>query len=88
MLTGAEGWDRIPEPPSHAHLPQLHKLEELVEQERKVRTAMMNRAGLLALMLHQTIQHDPLTTDLRSKVAEPCSTEILYPTSSAKGDIQ
>ncbi|XP_021573401.1 CXXC-type zinc finger protein 1-like [Carlito syrichta] len=45
----------------------LHKLEELLEQERKVRTAMTNRAGLLALMLHQTIQHDPLTADLRSK---------------------
>ncbi|EPY75679.1 CpG binding protein-like protein [Camelus ferus] len=46
----------------------LHKLEELMEQEQKVCTAMMNRAGLLALMLHQTIQHDPLTSDLRSKV--------------------
>lgn len=28
--------------------------------------AMTNRAGLLALMLHQTIQHDPVTTDLRT----------------------
>uniref|UniRef100_A0A8W4FQ02 CXXC-type zinc finger protein 1 n=1 Tax=Sus scrofa TaxID=9823 RepID=A0A8W4FQ02_PIG len=46
----------------------LQKLEELVEQEQKVRTAMTNRAGLLGLMLHQTIQHDPLTSDLRSKV--------------------
>ncbi|CAK7313288.1 CXXC-type zinc finger protein 1 [Vulpes lagopus] len=46
----------------------LHKLEELVEQEHKVRTAMRNRAGLLGLMLHQTIQHDPLTTDLRSRL--------------------
>ncbi|XP_026947108.1 CXXC-type zinc finger protein 1-like [Sagmatias obliquidens] len=46
----------------------LLKLEELVEQEHKVRTAMKNRAGLLALMLHQTTQHDPLTTDLRSRV--------------------
>nr|XP_008507032.1 PREDICTED: CXXC-type zinc finger protein 1-like [Equus przewalskii] len=46
----------------------LHKLEELEEQENKVRTAMTNRAGLLALMLHQTIQHDPLTSDLRSRV--------------------
>ncbi|XP_075855298.1 CXXC-type zinc finger protein 1-like [Microcebus murinus] len=45
----------------------LHKLEELFEQEQKVRTAMTNRAGLLALMLHQTTQHDPLTTDLRSR---------------------
>uniref|UniRef100_A0A4W6EM47 CXXC-type zinc finger protein 1 n=1 Tax=Lates calcarifer TaxID=8187 RepID=A0A4W6EM47_LATCA len=43
-----------------------YKLDELFEQERNVRTAMTNRAGLLALMLHQTIQHDPLTTDLRS----------------------
>ncbi|XP_046896003.1 CXXC-type zinc finger protein 1a [Hypomesus transpacificus] len=43
-----------------------YKLDELFEQERNVRTAMTNRAGLLALMLHQTIQHDPITTDLRS----------------------
>uniref|UniRef100_A0A3P8XHM6 CXXC-type zinc finger protein 1 n=1 Tax=Esox lucius TaxID=8010 RepID=A0A3P8XHM6_ESOLU len=42
-----------------------YKLDELFEQERNVRTAMTNRAGLLALMLHQTIQHDPSTTDLR-----------------------
>ena len=45
---------------------QWYKLDELFEQERNVRTAMTNRAGLLALMLHQTIQHDPVTTDLRS----------------------
>ncbi|KAG8506585.1 CXXC-type zinc finger protein 1 [Galemys pyrenaicus] len=45
----------------------LHKLEELLEQERNVHTSMTNRAGLLALMLHQTTQHDPHTTDLRSK---------------------
>ncbi|XP_066500662.1 CXXC-type zinc finger protein 1a isoform X2 [Hoplias malabaricus] len=43
-----------------------YKLDELFEQERNVRTAMTNRAGLLALMLHQTIQHDPHATDLRS----------------------
>uniref|UniRef100_V9KTH7 CXXC-type zinc finger protein 1 n=1 Tax=Callorhinchus milii TaxID=7868 RepID=V9KTH7_CALMI len=43
-----------------------YKLDELFEQERNVRVAMANRAGLLALMLHQTIQHDPLSTDLRS----------------------
>uniref|UniRef100_A0A8C2KN07 CXXC-type zinc finger protein 1 n=1 Tax=Cyprinus carpio TaxID=7962 RepID=A0A8C2KN07_CYPCA len=28
--------------------------------------SMTNRAGLMALMLHQTIQHDPVTTDLRT----------------------
>lgn len=65
---GAEKRDGILEGPSHACPPQLLKLEELVEQEHKVRTAMKNRAGLLALMLHQTTQHDPLTTDLRSRV--------------------
>ncbi|XP_063064811.1 CXXC-type zinc finger protein 1a isoform X2 [Engraulis encrasicolus] len=43
-----------------------YKLDELFEQERNMRTAMTNRAGLLALMLHQTIQHDPVTTDLRT----------------------
>ncbi|XP_066436062.1 CXXC-type zinc finger protein 1 isoform X2 [Eleutherodactylus coqui] len=43
-----------------------YKLDELFEQERNVRMAMTNRAGLLALMLHQTIQHDPVTTDLRT----------------------
>ncbi|XP_041428173.1 CXXC-type zinc finger protein 1 isoform X2 [Xenopus laevis] len=43
-----------------------YKLDELFEQERNMRMAMTNRAGLLALMLHQTIQHDPVTTDLRT----------------------
>ncbi|KAK2501946.1 hypothetical protein MC885_017118 [Smutsia gigantea] len=46
----------------------MHKLEKLDEQEKKVRTAMKNRAGLLGLMLHKTIQHDPLTPNLCSGV--------------------
>lgn len=46
--------------------PQWYKLDELFEQERNVRLAMTNRAGLMALMLHQTIQHDPITPDLRT----------------------
>ncbi|XP_044528947.1 CXXC-type zinc finger protein 1-like [Gracilinanus agilis] len=45
-----------------------YKLEELLKQERIVRRAMTNPADFLALMLHQTTQHDPLTTDLRTKV--------------------
>lgn len=61
----AEGQHGILEAPSHTYPPQLH---ELVEQEHKERTAMMNRTGLPALMLHQAIQHDPLTTDLRSRI--------------------
>ena len=37
------------------------KLDELFEQERSVRLAMSNRMGVLGLMLHQTIDHDPMT---------------------------
>lgn len=64
-LSVAEGQHGILQAPSHTYPPQLH---ELVEQEYKVHTAMMNRTGLLALMFHQATQHDPLTTDLRSRV--------------------
>ena len=35
-------------------------LDELFEQERHVRTAMANRAGVLGLLLHHTVDHDPL----------------------------
>lgn len=40
---------------------QWMRLDELFEQERNVRMAMSNRMGVLGLMLHQTIDHDPLT---------------------------
>lgn len=39
---------------------QWLKLDELFEQERNIRVAMSNRVGVLGLMLHQTIDHDPL----------------------------
>ncbi|KAK7102665.1 CXXC-type zinc finger protein 1-like [Littorina saxatilis] len=42
-------------------LRQWMKLDELFEQERNVRMAMSNRMGVLGLMLHQTIDHDPMT---------------------------
>ncbi|KAL8601411.1 hypothetical protein ACOMHN_042415 [Nucella lapillus] len=42
-------------------LRQWMKLDELLEQERNVRMAMSNRMGVLGLMLHQTIDHDPMT---------------------------
>lgn len=42
------------------HLLQWLKLDELFEQERNIRVAMSNRVGVLGLMLHQTIDHDPL----------------------------
>lgn len=61
----AEGQHGILEAPSHTYPPQLH---ELVEQEHKVCKATMNRTGLLTLMLHQAVQHDPLSTDRRFRV--------------------
>ncbi|KAM9236184.1 LOW QUALITY PROTEIN: CXXC-type zinc finger protein 1 [Leptosomus discolor] len=48
------------------HVPLWYKLDKLFEQECNVWPAMTNQAGLLALMLHQAIQHDPLTTQLCS----------------------
>lgn len=44
------------------------KLDQLLGQKRSLCTAMTNGAGLLTLMLYQTIQHDSLTTNLRSSV--------------------
>lgn len=65
---GAGGWGRILDSLSSIQVPQLHKLEQLFEQEQKVHTFLMNWVGLLALMLHKTIQHDPFTSDLCSRV--------------------
>ena len=42
------------------------KLEELFERERSIRTAMSNRAGVLSLMLHQTIDHDAMKPILKT----------------------
>nr|KAG5700836.1 hypothetical protein BaRGS_024222 [Batillaria attramentaria] len=42
-------------------LRQWMKLDELFEQERNIRMAMSNRMGVLGLMLHQTVDHDPMT---------------------------
>ncbi|RUS84877.1 hypothetical protein EGW08_007346 [Elysia chlorotica] len=41
-------------------LRQWMKLDDLFEQERNIRMAMSNRMGVLGLMLHQTVDHDPL----------------------------
>ena len=35
-------------------------IDDLFEQERHIRAAMANRSGVLGLLLHQTIDHDPL----------------------------
>lgn len=39
---------------------QWMKLDDLFEQERNVRYAMSQRMGVLGLMLHQTVDHNPL----------------------------
>ncbi|XP_052283775.1 CXXC-type zinc finger protein 1-like isoform X2 [Dreissena polymorpha] len=39
---------------------QWMKIDELFEQERNVRFALANRMGVLGLMLHQTVDHNPL----------------------------
>ncbi|CAH1784566.1 unnamed protein product [Owenia fusiformis] len=36
---------------------QWMKLDELLEQERVIKVSLTNRAGVLGLMLHQTIEH-------------------------------
>ncbi|KAK2176784.1 hypothetical protein NP493_640g02009 [Ridgeia piscesae] len=41
-------------------LRQWMKLDDLFEQERNIRMAMASRSGVLGLMLHQTIDHDPM----------------------------
>lgn len=41
-------------------LRQWMLVDELLEQERHIRMAMSNRAGVLGLLLHDTIDHDPL----------------------------
>ncbi|XP_041349665.1 CXXC-type zinc finger protein 1-like [Gigantopelta aegis] len=40
---------------------QWLRIDELFEQERNIRMSMSNRMGVLGLMLHQTMDHDPLT---------------------------
>ena len=45
------------------------KIDELFERERHIRAAMTNRAGLMSLLLHQTVDHEALQK--RSTPARP-----------------
>ncbi|ESO87784.1 hypothetical protein LOTGIDRAFT_176884, partial [Lottia gigantea] len=36
-------------------------LDDLFEKERTIRMSMSNRMGVLGLMLHQSVDHDPMT---------------------------
>ena len=46
---------------------QWLKIDEIFDEERRIRTAMASRAGVVSLLLHQTIIHDPNCTDMRTK---------------------
>jgi len=37
---------------------QWMKVDELIEQERQVKSAMSSRAGVMALLLHSTFNHE------------------------------
>lgn len=46
---------------------QWLKIDEIFEEERRIRNAMMSRGGVIPLLLHQTIAHDPNVFDMRTK---------------------
>jgi COMPASS component SPP1 len=41
------------------------KLDDLFEDERRIRIAMANRSGVLGLVLHSTLDHDPMNPIMR-----------------------
>lgn len=50
---------------------QWLKMDELMDQERQVRTAMASRAGVLGLMLHSTYNHEIMEKLCRSNGGVP-----------------
>ncbi|XP_076815802.1 CXXC-type zinc finger protein 1-like [Clavelina lepadiformis] len=46
---------------------QWLKIDEIFDEERRIKTAMASRAGVVSLLLHQTIVHDPHCADMRTK---------------------
>lgn len=41
---------------------QWLKIDELLEQERQIRAIMSSRAGVVALMLHSTFDHEAMVS--------------------------
>lgn len=54
------------------------KIDELFERERHIRTAMANRAGVMSLLLHQTVDHDALAAS-HHKIHTPLKSETRAP---------
>nr|CAB3235001.1 ZF(CXXC)-2 CXXC-type zinc finger protein 1 [Phallusia mammillata] len=46
---------------------QWLKIDEIFDEERRIKTAMSSRAGIVSLLLHQTTAHDPRCLDMRTK---------------------
>jgi len=46
---------------------QWLKIDEIFDEERRIKTAMASRAGLVSLLLHQTTAHDSKCLDMRTK---------------------
>ncbi|XP_039249955.2 CXXC-type zinc finger protein 1-like [Styela clava] len=46
---------------------QWLKIDEIFEEERRIRNSMVSRAGVVPLLLHQTTAHDPACLDMRTK---------------------
>jgi len=69
-------------------LRQWMLLDELFEQERQVRTALASRAGVLSLILHQTIDHTttPSFSSSSSLAATTVTTSTTTTTTSTTTD--
>lgn len=50
---------------------QWLKIDEIFEEERRIRGAMAARAGVIPLLLHQTTAHDSQCLDMRTKQTNP-----------------
>lgn len=50
---------------------QWLKIDEIFEEERRIRSAMSARAGVIPLLLHQTTAHDSQCLDMRTKQTNP-----------------
>ncbi|KAK6177019.1 hypothetical protein SNE40_015210 [Patella caerulea] len=50
-------------------LRQWMALDDLFEKERNIRLSMSNRMGVLGLMLHQSVDHDPMTPMTATQVS-------------------
>lgn len=57
---------------------QWMKIDELFERERHTRAAMSNRAGVLSLLLHQTVDHEAIAAS-HHKIHTPLKSETRTP---------